>query len=83
MRTILIVAPFQQLGRQRHLQTKKGRKGVKIVDPSYLKLPTIDILAVIGRIFLMAYDVDGSVNHAEVMHYVESMDDKTEQYLVH
>eukprot|EP00957_Ditylum_brightwellii_P196945 15004470-Ditylum_brightwellii.AAC.1 len=31
----------------------------------------------------MAYEVDGSVHCAEVMHHVESMDGATEQYLVH
>eukprot|EP00957_Ditylum_brightwellii_P203208 15333657-Ditylum_brightwellii.AAC.1 len=36
-----------------------------------------------GRTFLIAHEVDGSVHHAEVMHPVESMDGKTEQYLVY
>eukprot|EP00957_Ditylum_brightwellii_P100721 7676392-Ditylum_brightwellii.AAC.1 len=55
----------------------------EVVDLWFLKLPTVDPLAVIGRIFLMACEVDGSVHHAEVMRLVESTDDETEQYLVH
>eukprot|EP00957_Ditylum_brightwellii_P114644 8742476-Ditylum_brightwellii.AAC.1 len=31
----------------------------------------------------MTREVDGSVHHAEVMRCVESIDDETEQYLVH
>eukprot|EP00957_Ditylum_brightwellii_P116354 8875410-Ditylum_brightwellii.AAC.1 len=55
----------------------------EVVDPSFLKLPTMDPLAVIGRTFIMAHKVDGSVHCAGVMHHVESMDSETEQYLVH
>ena len=55
----------------------------EVVDPSFIKLPTVDPLAVIGRTFLMAREVDGSVHRAKVMHRVESTDGETEQYLVH
>eukprot|EP00957_Ditylum_brightwellii_P154099 11727822-Ditylum_brightwellii.AAC.1 len=43
----------------------------------------MDPFALIGRTFLMAREVDGSVHCAEVMHHVESMDGETEQYHVH
>eukprot|EP00957_Ditylum_brightwellii_P209654 15362667-Ditylum_brightwellii.AAC.1 len=56
---------------------------VEVVDLLFLKLPTVDPLAVIGKTFLMAHEVDGSVHHAEVMRCVESMDSEIEQYLVY
>eukprot|EP00957_Ditylum_brightwellii_P061098 4636437-Ditylum_brightwellii.AAC.1 len=31
----------------------------------------------------MVYEVGGSVHHAEVIHYVKSVDGETKQYLVH
>eukprot|EP00957_Ditylum_brightwellii_P095631 7285821-Ditylum_brightwellii.AAC.1 len=43
----------------------------------------VDPLAGIGRTFLMASKVDGSVHHTEVVHHVESMYGETEQCLVH
>jgi hypothetical protein len=55
----------------------------EVVEPSFLKLPTVDPLAVIERTFLMAHEVDGSVHCAEVMRCVQSMDGETEQYLVY
>eukprot|EP00957_Ditylum_brightwellii_P060917 4623962-Ditylum_brightwellii.AAC.1 len=68
---------------------QKGSKKVEIssyaevVDPLFLKLPTVDPLVIIGRTFLMTCEVDGSAHHAEVMCRVESMNGETEQYLVH
>ena len=47
------------------------------MDPSFLKLPTVEPLVVIGRTFLMECEVNGSVYHAEVMCCVESMDGET------
>eukprot|EP00957_Ditylum_brightwellii_P107462 8199555-Ditylum_brightwellii.AAC.1 len=55
----------------------------EVVDPLFLKLPTVDPLDVIEKRFIMACEVDGSVHCAELMRHVESMDDETEQYPVH
>eukprot|EP00957_Ditylum_brightwellii_P192064 14621142-Ditylum_brightwellii.AAC.2 len=43
----------------------------------------MDPLAVIGRTFLIAHEVDFFVHCAEVMCHVESMDGDTEQHIVH
>eukprot|EP00957_Ditylum_brightwellii_P031545 2392150-Ditylum_brightwellii.AAC.1 len=48
----------------------------------FIQLPTVYPLAVIRRTLLMTHEVDGSVHCAEVMCHVESMDGKTEQYLL-
>eukprot|EP00957_Ditylum_brightwellii_P077592 5895818-Ditylum_brightwellii.AAC.2 len=55
----------------------------EVVNLLFLKLLTVDPLAVIRRTFLMACEVNGSLHCAEVMHCGESMDGETEQYLVH
>ena len=69
--------------RQKRSEKVEISSYAEAVDPSFIKLPTVDPLAVIGRTFLMAREVDGSVHRAEVMRRVESIDDETEQYLVH
>jgi len=52
------------------------------VDPSELKLPTVDPMDLIGRTFLLDRETDGTVHRAEVIRRAESVDGETDQFLV-
>eukprot|EP00957_Ditylum_brightwellii_P047248 3588797-Ditylum_brightwellii.AAC.1 len=46
----------------------------EVVDLSFIKLLTVDPLAIIGKKILIAREVDGSVHCAEVIHHVNPTD---------
>ncbi len=54
----------------------------EVVDPTQLRLPTLDPLDLIGRTFLRERDVDGTIHRAEVIKRIEGLDDATDQFLV-
>jgi hypothetical protein len=54
----------------------------EVVDPSVLKLPTVDLNELIGRTFLLEREADGTVHRAEVIRREESIDGVTEQLVV-
>eukprot|EP00957_Ditylum_brightwellii_P046382 3520845-Ditylum_brightwellii.AAC.1 len=61
--------------RQKKSKTVQISPYAEVVDPFFLKLPTVYPLAIIGRTFLTAREVDGSVHCDEVIHHVESMNE--------
>lgn len=51
-----------------------------VIDPTVLKLLTIDPIDIIGKTFLMEREIDGSLHRAEVMKQIETHEGKIDQY---
>lgn len=54
----------------------------EVIDPTQLRLPTINPILLIGRTFLRERELDGTVHCAEVIKRIEGLDHESDQFLV-